>query len=70
MTVRYRRCTLQNMKSIKLMLPILTCNVCGHEWVPRKREVPKRCAKCKSPYWDRPKEREMIGEHRFVRSQG
>lgn len=33
------------------------CERCGHEWVPRgENEVePKTCAKCRSPYWDRPR---------------
>lgn len=28
------------------------CVRCGHFWLPRKEGTPKRCAKCKSPYWD------------------
>jgi DNA-directed RNA polymerase subunit RPC12/RpoP len=33
------------------------CERCGHEWIPRgdaERE-PAVCAKCKSPYWNRPR---------------
>ena len=34
------------------------CYRCGHEWRPNNLETPPRvCPKCKSPYWDRPKER-------------
>ncbi len=33
------------------------CHRCGHKWNPRKKEKPKICPKCKSPYWDKPKER-------------
>jgi len=30
---------------------------CGHEWLPREgTEKPRVCPKCKSPYWDRPKQ--------------
>jgi len=29
------------------------CGRCGHEWVPRKKEIPVVCPKCKSPYWDK-----------------
>ena len=30
------------------------CTRCGHEWAPsRWGSVPKRCPKCKSPYWNR-----------------
>ena len=40
------------------------CNVCGHEWRARKPGVPLRCAgeKCKSPYWNRPKEQKKEPE--------
>lgn len=31
------------------------CVRCGHEWLPRD---PKVCPKCKSPYWDRPRQAE------------
>lgn len=30
------------------------CLRCGHEWFSRTEEKPVCCAKCKSPYWDRP----------------
>jgi predicted Zn-ribbon and HTH transcriptional regulator len=30
---------------------------CGHEWLARDpHEKPRVCPKCKSPYWDRPKQ--------------
>lgn len=30
---------------------------CGHEWLPREAtDKPRVCPKCKSPYWDRPKQ--------------
>jgi len=33
------------------------CERCEHEWVPRdKDQEPKVCPKCKSPYWDRPRQ--------------
>jgi predicted Zn-ribbon and HTH transcriptional regulator len=35
------------------------CERCGHEWLPREKERdPKVCPKCKSPYWDRPRQAE------------
>lgn len=37
------------------LLPVLTCLRCGTEWTPRKAEHPRRCPKCRSPYWDKPK---------------
>lgn len=34
---------------------------CGHEWLPRGEEKPPVrpavCPKCKSPLWDKPKQR-------------
>ena len=30
----------------------LRCARCGYEWFPRKVE-PRKCPRCKSPYWDR-----------------
>lgn len=37
------------------------CRRCGHQWVPRRifgeiRE-PRVCPRCRSPYWNRDKER-------------
>lgn len=40
-----------------LTLPQCVCNRCGHRWWPRSAEIPKRCAKCNSPYWDKPRVR-------------
>jgi len=28
-----------------------TCEVCRHTW--ESPQIPTRCAKCKSPYWNR-----------------
>ena len=33
------------------------CERCGHEWVPRGDDEPRVCARCKSPYWNRPRSR-------------
>ena len=34
-------------------LPVLTCKRCGHQWFPRKPDLPVQCPNCKSPYWNR-----------------
>lgn len=36
-------------------LPTLTCLRCGHTWIPRHPHEPKKCARCASPYWNKPK---------------
>jgi DNA-directed RNA polymerase subunit RPC12/RpoP len=45
----------------KVTLEGYKCERCGHVWVPRKYETAKKkdpiiCPKCKSPYWNRPRE--------------
>src|SRR5437763_1958262 len=36
------------------------CDRCGHEWTPREAgEAPTVCPKCKSPYWDRPRQSDL-----------
>lgn len=37
------------------------CERCEHEWLPRNalaedNDLPTVCPKCKSPYWNRPRE--------------
>ncbi len=34
------------------------CERCGHEWITRTEESPVVCPKCKSPYWDKPLQKE------------
>lgn len=33
------------------------CERCNHVWVPRDKEKPRVCPKCKSPYWDVPRKK-------------
>lgn len=35
------------------------CERCKHQWVPRSKldELPIICPKCKSPYWNTPKQK-------------
>ncbi|HXI15940.1 MAG TPA: hypothetical protein VNM48_06180 [Chloroflexota bacterium] len=40
----------------KVQLWGFRCERCGHEWLPREKDVvPKVCPKCKSPYWNTPR---------------
>jgi len=32
------------------------CSRCNHTWVPRDEGKPTVCPKCKSPYWDKPRQ--------------
>lgn len=38
-----------------------SCERCKHEWVPRSKidELPTICPKCKSPYWNKPRQSEL-----------
>jgi len=36
-------------------MPTLTCLRCGHVWIPRRPQKPKKCPRCTSPYWNKPK---------------
>ena len=32
------------------------CERCNHTWVPREEHTPLVCPKCKSPYWNKPRQ--------------
>lgn len=39
------------------------CLRCSHEWMPRDiTKEPEICPKCKSPYWNRPRQRKKKEE--------
>jgi len=37
----------------KVTLKKLSCKRCNHIWIPRSKEPPVQCPKCKSTYWYR-----------------
>lgn len=42
----------------KIKVDAYKCERCGHIWVPRNyNNEPKVCPKCKSPYWNMPKQK-------------
>jgi len=41
----------------EIMLKGYVCERCNHKWVPRDKQKPLVCPKCKSPYWDRKRRR-------------
>lgn len=40
------------LKNIDKIIRVALCNRCLYEWEPQL-SVPKRCAKCNSPYWNK-----------------
>ena len=36
-----------------------TCIRCEHSWYQRKPEQPRICPKCKSPYWDLERQKDL-----------
>jgi hypothetical protein len=46
------------------------CTRCAHVWVPRDLNAPPAvCPKCKSPYWDRPRQTEPVKHARAKRKR-
>ena len=43
-----------NMSKKEIKLYECKCERCKHEWITRTEESPVVCPKCKSPYWDKP----------------
>lgn len=43
----------------KILMEGWQCERCGHKWVPREQDAPEPrvCPKCKSPYWNRPRQK-------------
>jgi len=37
------------------------CAKCGHRWMSREVEAPRRCAKCKTPGWKSGEDRRKVG---------
>lgn len=44
---------------LRLLVSRLSCNRCGHSWIPRKTELPGTCPHCKSPYWNKERVRKV-----------
>ena len=48
------------MAKVKVVTWAWKCERCGHQWIPRDAsKEPKVCPnpKCKSPYWNRPRQK-------------
>ena len=38
---------------MNMKIPTLSCKRCLHTWFPRHVELPVKCPKCQSPYWNK-----------------
>lgn len=45
-----------DMSQIKISVNGFKCERCKYEWIPRKKDYPRVCPNCKSPYWDKPRQ--------------
>lgn len=35
------------------------CERCDHKWAPREDALPRVCPRCKSPYWNTARKRQL-----------
>ena len=40
---------------MQVKLNKIKCQRCNYQWIPRKEDI-RQCPKCKSAYWETPKE--------------
>jgi predicted Zn-ribbon and HTH transcriptional regulator len=40
-----------------------TCERCSHKWLPRSEDKPTVCPRCKSPYWNNPRQETSSSEN-------
>ena len=59
--------TSRKMAKIKITVEGYRCERCGHEWIPRQPEQaePTVCPACKSPYWNKPKQKKSSIKNTF-----
>ena len=50
---------------VKVVVYECTCERCTHKWTSRVGD-PKRCPKCKTPYWNRPRKLKKDEESKEV----
>lgn len=48
--------SIPHMGKVKKVVWYWLCERCGHEWPPKGEGEPKFCPKCKSPYWNKPRQ--------------
>ena len=58
-----------------ILMSAFQCERCHHKWLPRFKDVdpkhqPQVCPKCKSPYWNKPRQIQIAPEkHAAVQGQ-
>ena len=50
------------MAEEKITVKRCTCERCNHIWITRREESPVVCPKCKSPYWNKPRQNKTTYE--------
>jgi hypothetical protein len=54
---------------VRLKVEAFQCDLCGHVWLPRNRkDVPKACARCKNPNWDKGRKKLPVGRPKKVKA--
>ncbi|MEM3260703.1 MAG: hypothetical protein QXZ38_04085 [Candidatus Micrarchaeaceae archaeon] len=51
------------MEKVKIEKIGYKCLRCGYEWIPKK-ENPKNCPRCHSPYWFKERRRHKINKYK------
>lgn len=53
---------------MKIKVEAFQCDLCGYVWLPRDRKsVPKACAACKNPNWDKGRKKQPVGRPKKVK---
>ena len=57
-----------------ILTPAFQCERCFHRWLPRNKGTddlpqhqPQVCPKCKSPYWNKPRQKDLAPDRRAAR---
>lgn len=49
------------MAEIEMLVKGYQCERCDHKWIPHKKsKLPTICPKCKSPYWNVKRKRDVV----------
>lgn len=52
---------MKNKKGANVLIVGNKCYRCDHSWRPNNiKRIPKVCPKCKSPYWNKPRQKSKV----------